>query len=146
MKEQRRTRRSVLKSVLAGMGVLSISRLIFRSKPLMGGEKKELLINLQNSQYGSLRFQGGTLALDSNALDRKGLLLYRANEKEVLVYSRRCTHRGCQLRAFEEGISKCPCHGAAFGLDGDVLSGPAKRPLKKYQGVLDGDQLIISER
>jgi Rieske Fe-S protein len=39
-----------------------------------------------------------------------------------------CTHLGCTVRATEQGFS-CPCHGSRFGRRGEVLKGPAPRPL-----------------
>ncbi|MFQ5670736.1 MAG: ubiquinol-cytochrome c reductase iron-sulfur subunit [Acidobacteriota bacterium] len=42
-----------------------------------------------------------------------------------------CTHLGCITRYLpEEKIIACPCHGSRFSLDGDVLAGPAPRPLR----------------
>jgi cytochrome b6-f complex iron-sulfur subunit len=42
-----------------------------------------------------------------------------------------CTHRGCLVELDnEEQIYVCPCHGSEFRLDGTVLRGPAKEPLK----------------
>lgn len=43
-----------------------------------------------------------------------------------------CPHMKCNL-VFnkEEKTWDCPCHGSRFTLDGDVIEGPAKEPLKK---------------
>ena len=45
-----------------------------------------------------------------------------------------CTHLGCVTR-YQPGkqIIACPCHGSLFGLDGEVLAGPAPRPLPSFQ-------------
>lgn len=41
-----------------------------------------------------------------------------------------CTHLGCITRYnADENIIACPCHGSRFNLDGDVIAGPAPRPL-----------------
>ncbi|HXI03384.1 MAG TPA: ubiquinol-cytochrome c reductase iron-sulfur subunit [Candidatus Saccharimonadales bacterium] len=41
-----------------------------------------------------------------------------------------CTHLGCITRYQPDaGIIACPCHGSRFDLDGDVIAGPAPRPL-----------------
>jgi cytochrome b6-f complex iron-sulfur subunit len=41
-----------------------------------------------------------------------------------------CTHLGCITRyQFDSKQIACPCHGSRFNLDGEVLSGPAPRPL-----------------
>ncbi len=41
-----------------------------------------------------------------------------------------CTHLGCTPR-LEGKQFACPCHGSHFGLNGEVLAGPAKRPLDR---------------
>ena len=40
-----------------------------------------------------------------------------------------CTHLGCVAAKIDQGYS-CPCHGSKFGLEGQVLSGPAPRALR----------------
>jgi cytochrome b6-f complex iron-sulfur subunit len=45
-----------------------------------------------------------------------------------------CTHLGCITRYVPgENVIACPCHGSRFGLDGEVLEGPAPRPLRCLQ-------------
>ncbi len=41
-----------------------------------------------------------------------------------------CTHLGCTPR-LEDKQFACPCHGSRFDLNGNVLAGPAKRPLDR---------------
>lgn len=56
--------------------------------------------------------------------------VYRDEGGEVHALSARCTHLGC-LVAFNEAETtwECPCHGSRFGIDGEVVHGPAVRPL-----------------
>jgi glycine/D-amino acid oxidase-like deaminating enzyme/nitrite reductase/ring-hydroxylating ferredoxin subunit len=60
--------------------------------------------------------------------------VYRDEEGAVHAVSARCTHLGC-LVAFSQAETawECPCHGSRFGVDGEVLHGPAVRPLPSRQ-------------
>ena len=40
-----------------------------------------------------------------------------------------CTHLGCTVEKTPEGFS-CPCHGSKYDSRGNVLAGPANRPLQ----------------
>ncbi len=55
-----------------------------------------------------------------------------------------CTHLGCITRySPDEGIIACPCHGSKFALDGEVIAGPAPRPLPCLQLDLSPSGLIV---
>jgi cytochrome b6-f complex iron-sulfur subunit len=48
----------------------------------------------------------------------------------VYALSAVCTHLGCITRYLSDAnIIACPCHGSRFDLEGNVLHGPAPRPL-----------------
>ncbi len=48
----------------------------------------------------------------------------------VYALSAVCTHLGCITRfRSEENVIACPCHGSRFDLEGNVIHGPAPRPL-----------------
>ena len=48
----------------------------------------------------------------------------------VYALSAVCTHLGCITRfRSDEDIIACPCHGSRFDLEGDVVLGPAPKPL-----------------
>jgi glycine/D-amino acid oxidase-like deaminating enzyme/nitrite reductase/ring-hydroxylating ferredoxin subunit len=65
---------------------------------------------------------------------RRGVGLVAAHRDEsglVRAVSARCTHLGCTVRFNDaERTWDCPCHGSRFGLDGQVLHGPAVTPLE----------------
>ena len=58
--------------------------------------------------------------------------VYRNEQGTLNALSARCTHMGC-LVSFNpaERSWDCPCHGSRFGLEGEVLEGPAVKPLEQ---------------
>ncbi|MFJ8079079.1 FAD-dependent oxidoreductase [Streptomyces sp. NPDC096205] len=63
-------------------------------------------------------------------VDGRRCAVYRDEDGHLHAVSARCTHLGC-LVAFNtaERTWECPCHGSRFDVDGQVLQGPAVRPL-----------------
>lgn len=61
----------------------------------------------------------------------KPCAVHRDDHGELHAVSAVCTHLGC-LVAFNnaERTWECPCHGSRFGIDGEILQGPALHPLE----------------
>jgi glycine/D-amino acid oxidase-like deaminating enzyme/nitrite reductase/ring-hydroxylating ferredoxin subunit len=59
--------------------------------------------------------------------------VHRDETGQLHAVSARCTHLGC-IVAFNsaEQAWECPCHGSRFAPDGQILQGPAVRPLEKH--------------
>jgi menaquinol-cytochrome c reductase iron-sulfur subunit len=63
---------------------------------------------------------------------------------DVTVFSPICTHLGCeynwnaQTRHFE-----CPCHGSVYAINGQVLGGPAPRPLDTLPARVEAGTLYV---
>jgi menaquinol-cytochrome c reductase iron-sulfur subunit len=62
----------------------------------------------------------------------------------VVAFGPQCTHLGCAYH-WEESRNQflCPCHNSLFSLDGTVISGPARRPLDRYETRIEGTQLLL---
>lgn len=59
---------------------------------------------------------------------------YRNPDGAVHALSPICTHLRCVVSFDPEKTEwHCPCHGSRFGIDGEVLKGPAKRALPRAQ-------------
>ncbi len=65
-------------------------------------------------------------------------LFVMRNRDGMGAFSSRCTHLGCMVRRTADGFV-CPCHGAEYGPLGEVISGPARRPLPWYRVWLELD-------
>lgn len=68
----------------------------------------------------------------------------KLSDSEVVAYSPQCTHLGCAYHWEEnKGEFICPCHSTNFSIEGNVLGGPAPRPLDRYPVKLQGTRLLI---
>lgn len=56
--------------------------------------------------------------------------LYRDEQGQLRAISSVCTHVGCDVEwNGEDKAWDCPCHGSRFTPTGEVVNGPAARPL-----------------
>lgn len=62
----------------------------------------------------------------------------------VYALSAVCTHLGCITRFLsDQNVIACPCHGSRFDLEGNVVEGPAPRPLPWLQVGTDPNGLLV---
>jgi len=72
---------------------------------------------------------------------------YMARQKDggYLALWWRCTHLGCTMPwRQEENQFHCPCHGSLFNQQGEVLGGPAPRPLDLFPIKLVDGNLVVN--
>lgn len=68
----------------------------------------------------------------------------RLEDGGFLAFWQRCTHLGCTVPWREdEGVFHCPCHSSLFDRKGEVLGGPAPRPLDLFPLRAEEGQLVI---
>jgi cytochrome b6-f complex iron-sulfur subunit len=70
----------------------------------------------------------------------------RISQTDVIAVSRVCTHEGCtiELPLSPGATFDCPCHGSRFRINGQVVNGPASRPLFQFPARIDGTQVVIT--
>lgn len=143
-KDQKNRRRVFLKVIAASGGAAALAGCgAAAATEYAGSGAAELTLDLEEPEHQALAAVGGSLVLEANAVDPKGLLLYRSGESEVRAFSRNCTHSGCVLGGFQAGLSVCPCHNSQFGTDGKPVKGPAAEPLREYAASLEGSILTV---
>ncbi|MDB4959939.1 MAG: Rieske (2Fe-2S) domain protein [Myxococcales bacterium] len=60
----------------------------------------------------------------------------------VMAVSAVCTHQGCVVSLDSEALV-CECHGSMFTMDGDVIAGPATKPLAHFKVTLVAGRIYV---
>ena len=133
-------RRKILKTSLAFLGTTTLISFLYpASKFLVPPRSKtkdaHVTINKDEIPPGTAKeitFNETPLVI----INRKG--------SGFIALSRICTHLGC-LVGYDVFNNKlvCPCHAGEFDLEGNVLSGPATKPLPRYPLKITADQITI---
>jgi menaquinol-cytochrome c reductase iron-sulfur subunit len=78
--------------------------------------------------------------------EKKTAWVVKMDDNNVVAYGPQCTHLGCAYH-WEQDKNEfvCPCHTTLFSLDGKVISGPAPRPLDRYQTKIEGTKLMLGQ-
>jgi Rieske Fe-S protein len=89
------------------------------------------------------------LTVTRTDLPVRGALVYREARVAIMrdgdavaALSLVCTHLGCTVTVTPTELV-CPCHGSRFNRKGQVLAGPAPRPLPRLRVVERGEMLDI---
>jgi menaquinol-cytochrome c reductase iron-sulfur subunit len=124
---------SVLAGLVAGVPVLGLFL-----APLLRKDEDAVWVSL-----GPVEDYDATLKLRAysfqrqegwyTSLQNRVVLVARAGS-DWKVFATECTHLGCGVQW--NGVDQkflCPCHGAEFDSEGQVVKGPAKAPLKRLR-------------
>ena len=122
MEDHAGSRRSALRAIVAFVaGGAGLWRFLTpRSPPGGDGAGRTISLALEDIPLG------GALVLP-----HAGVAVVREGS-DLLALDLACTHLGCTVTATPGGFA-CPCHGSRFGTAGEVLSGPAPRPLRRIR-------------
>lgn len=71
------------------------------------------------------------------------VLIVRRPDQTYIALQMKCTHMGASLKVENNQEIKCNLHGSRFTLDGQVMRGPAKKPLKTFPVEIEDQELKI---
>lgn len=98
---------------------------------------------VSGSGFGGLIYAGKIEEFAVGSINRilAGRFFISRTENGALALWQKCTHLGCAVPwNEEEEMFHCPCHGSLFSREGEVMGGPAPRPLDRFPiEVKDGE-------
>lgn len=63
----------------------------------------------------------------------------------IRAFSSVCPHQGNTVSQFNGTVFTCPTHGSQFNAQGQVVNGPATRPLTEYAATKSGNIVTITK-
>ncbi len=85
-------------------------------------------------------FQAGTI----NHVRKGRFYISRLEDDGMIALWHQCTHLGCTVPwRDDEDQFHCPCHNSIFTTTGEVVSGPAPRPLDIFPIEIIDDEIIV---
>jgi len=133
-------RRQILKTSLAFLGTTTLISFVYPASkflipPKSSAKDSQLIINKEEVPLGTAK---------EVIFNETPLVIINRRGSGFIALSRICTHLGC-LVGYDKFNNKlvCPCHAAEFDLEGNVLSGPATKPLPRYPLKITADQITI---
>jgi menaquinol-cytochrome c reductase iron-sulfur subunit len=78
--------------------------------------------------------------------EKSTVWVVKSADNQVTAFGPQCTHLGCAYH-WDETRNEflCPCHNSLFSITGKVVSGPAPRPLDRYETKVDGSKLMLGK-
>jgi Rieske Fe-S protein len=73
-----------------------------------------------------------------------GVFVVRGEGDQIDTLSNVCTHLSCRVNWDDPSQQfVCPCHDAAFDINGEIVHGPQPRPLDEYENKIEEGNLFI---
>lgn len=94
----------------------------------VAGHLIEGKIDIADKRIEDIRNDEGSVVV----INGKRAGCYKDADGNLNLVDTTCTHMGCEVE-WNSGDRTwdCPCHGSRFSVQGDVVEGPAKKPLKR---------------
>jgi Rieske Fe-S protein len=73
----------------------------------------------------------------------KTLWIRRNADDTLLVFTATCPHMNCTVDLQPDKTFACPCHHSSFSAEGQVLLGPAPRPLDTLDYRVSGEEVTV---
>jgi menaquinol-cytochrome c reductase iron-sulfur subunit len=141
-----------LLSLIAGsFGITSAAYLLRGTKSKQGGAWADAgdIAGLQTGVPHKVTFDRTRIDGWRITSQKDSAWIIRDAGGSLTAFSPLCTHLGCayqwQMKAgpYQHGVFVCPCHGSTFSQTGEVITGPANRPLDRVQVKREGARIWL---
>jgi cytochrome b6-f complex iron-sulfur subunit len=133
------------RTLLKGLGLVVLTGACTTPTPPTGTASAcgtNLCLDLADPANKELLTTGGSLVVDGGS---DTIMIVRTSDTEVMAISAICTHDGCEnLYTASSKTFDCPCHGSKFSITGEVITGPARRPLALYTATLANNIVTVT--
>jgi len=146
MRQEKTSRRDLLRLGAAAMAACACTGCTIPAarKTDVVADPVQGVIRLTREQSAALLASEGSILVKPGGLGDKILVVHHAADDTLHAVSAICTHAGCTVDYDKgKGHIVCPCHRSEFAWDGNVIRGPAARPLKRYDVTTDNGQVLI---
>jgi Rieske Fe-S protein len=135
-------RRTALTAGLAGLGALTLAACGAGG----GGGSSSGGTSAPTSGQKVMALDGVKVNDSASAkVDGQNVLVFRTGADSAVCFSAICTHMGCTVNP-EGTMFVCPCHGSTYDAKtGNVLTGPAPRPLPQIPVTVTGGEIVTAE-
>lgn len=133
------SRRKFLQQLLAAAAATATTPSLAQLLSIPTPERRPLgRLRILLSQYPALQQVYGSVKVTVPGVTGEvppRLILTRVAEDRFAAVDDICPHAGCLVSPYQStlGALPCPCHGSLFRPTGEVLRGPANRPLRSFQ-------------
>jgi cytochrome b6-f complex iron-sulfur subunit len=96
--------------------------------------------------FGGFVYAGRIEDFAINSINRilAGRFYISRTEDGIIALWQKCPHLGCAIPWDEaEGVFHCPCHGSKFNQVGEVMGGPAPRPMDYFPAEVSEDGIWV---
>jgi nitrite reductase/ring-hydroxylating ferredoxin subunit len=101
---------------------------------------KNLIID--PAKLPELSFPGAGVRIEGKGLPER-ILLIHGTDGEFHTFRNRCTHGGRRLDPSGDGVRCCSVGKSFFDINGTIISGSAKKNIKKFKTRRENNYIII---
>lgn len=142
----KKTGATIACTYLAGCTALEAAETNQATYAVEGVQSDDTKLVIDLSKHPNLKEVGGSETFQTGTMIffKKKVIVLHPDETSYKAFLNKCTHMGGQVAYMhKDGFMQCASHGSRFDTQGQVVKGPAKKPLTELKTSLDKDMLTV---